>query len=156
MDTDKQHPSEMPSPIVPLVLVVGLGLLLRGSSSSMALNLPLVSDGENALFTCLIFIPVLLFLAIYSTSHAIVLPLALVLVMYTVTTTLLGPLVLILIIFVGGTYLTSVKCNGDELGWGFLLVFGFFMLHWVLSQEGRQSGALVLAIMGFLCYHCFP
>ncbi|KAL0302525.1 UNVERIFIED_CONTAM: hypothetical protein Sangu_3096000 [Sesamum angustifolium] len=160
MSTDNlKQSSDMPkgpSPIVPLLLVVGLGLLLRGSSSSVSLNLPLVSEGENAVFTCFIFIPVLVLLAVYSASHTIVLPLALILVMYTVTTMLLGPLMLILIIYLAGAYLASVKCNGEELGWGCLLVIGFFLLHWVLSEEGRQSGVLVLAIMIFLCYHCFP
>ncbi|PIN07924.1 hypothetical protein CDL12_19503 [Handroanthus impetiginosus] len=146
-----------PSPIVPLLLVVGLGLLLRGNSSSITtLNLPLVSEGENAIFTCFIFIPILVLIAAYSTSHTILLPLALILVTYTVTTMLLGPLMLILIIYLAGAYLASVKCNGEELGWGCVLVLVFFLLHWVLSEEGRQSGALVLAIMVFLCYHCFP
>ncbi|KAI3468528.1 hypothetical protein Pfo_025191 [Paulownia fortunei] len=154
-DTVKQ-PSEGPSPIVPLLVVVGLGLLLRGNSSSISLDLPLVSDGENAIFTCFVFIPVLVLLAVYSTSHTIVLPLALILVTYTVSTMLLGPLMLILIIYLASAYLASVKCNGEELGWGCMLVLVFFLLHWVLSEEGRQSGALVLAIMIFLCYHCFP
>ncbi|KAL8521434.1 hypothetical protein ACS0TY_011816 [Phlomoides rotata] len=145
-----------PSPIVPLLLVVGLGLLLRGSATSMNLDLPLLSSGENAVFTCFVFIPVLVLLAVYSTSHTIVLPLALILVTYTVSTMLLGPLVLILIIYLASTYMASVKCDGEELGWGCILVLGFFLLHWVLSEESRQSGALVLAIMIFLCYHCFP
>ncbi|KAL1552680.1 hypothetical protein AAHA92_13449 [Salvia divinorum] len=158
-DDDARQPFEMskgPSPILPLLLVVGLGLLLRGSSSSLSLDLPLVSGGENALFTCFVFIPVLVLLAAYSTAHTIVLPLALILITYTVSTMLLGPLMLILIVYLAGAYLTSVKCNGEELGWGCILVLGFFLLHWVLSQESRQSGALVLAIMIFLCYHCFP
>lgn len=160
MSTDNMKPSfEMvkgPSPIVPLLLVVGLGLLLRGSATSMNLDLPLLSNGENAVFTCFVFIPVLVLLAVYSTSHRIVLPLALILVTYTVSTMLLGPLMLILIIYLAGAYMASVKCDGEELGWGCILLLGFFLLHWVLSEESRQSGTLVLAIMIFLCYHCFP
>lgn len=160
MSTDEvKQPFDMakgPSPILPLLLVVGLGLLLRGSASSLTLDLPLVSSGENALFTCFVFIPVLVLLAAYSTAHTIVLPLALILITYTVSTMLLGPLMLILIIYLAGAYLASVKCNGEELGWGCILVLVFFLLHWLLSQESRQSGALVLAVMIFLCYHCFP
>lgn len=156
---DMKQPFEMtkgPSPILPLLLVVGLGLLLRGSASSLAFDLPLVSSGENALFTCFVFIPILLLLAAYSTAHTVVLPLALILITYTVSTMLLGPLMLILIVYLAGAYLASVKCNGEELAWGCVLVLGFFLLHWVLSQESRQSGALVMAIMMFLCYYCFP
>ncbi|KAL8063829.1 hypothetical protein ABFX02_01G052300 [Erythranthe guttata] len=147
-----------PSPIVPLLAVVGLGLLLRGSTaaSMVSLDLPLVSDGENAIFTCFVFVPVLVLLAVYSSSHTIVLPLALIMMMYTVSTVLLGPLVLILIVYLAGAYVATVECNGEELGWGCVMVLGFFLLHWVMSQEGRQSGALVLAVVIFLCYHCFP
>ncbi|KAG8382053.1 hypothetical protein BUALT_Bualt05G0036500 [Buddleja alternifolia] len=140
-----------PSPFIPLLLVVALGLLLRGTSFPINLSLPLVSEAENAVFLCFIFVPLLVPLAIYSTNHTIILPLALVLVTYTVTTTLLGPLMLILIIYLGGVWLPLFKYDGEELGWGCLLVLVFILLQWVLSDEGRQSGALVLAILIFIC-----
>ncbi|KAH6824454.1 hypothetical protein C2S53_002864 [Perilla frutescens var. hirtella] len=141
-----------PSPLIPLLLVVTLGLLLRGNSFPVSLELPLVSDAEQAIFMAIVFIPFLLFLAIYSANHAIVLPLALIFVTYTVTTMLLGPLMLILIIYLASDYLPAFKSNGEELGWGCLLLVGFLLLQWILSEEGRQSGALLLAVVVLICY----
>lgn len=141
-----------PSPLIPLLLVVALGLLLRGNSFPANLELPLVSDAEQAIFMCIVLIPFLLLLAIYSTSHTIVLPLALILVTYTVTTMLLGPLMLILVVYLASAYLPAFKCNGEDLGWGCLLLVGFLLLQWILSEEGRQSGALLVAVVVLICY----
>ncbi|CAA2956331.1 hypothetical protein CDL12_19503, partial [Olea europaea subsp. europaea] len=123
-----------PSPIIPLLLAVSLGLLLRGQSQ---INLPLVSEAENAVFKFVVFVPFLVFLTVYSTTHTIVAPLALILIVYTVTTMLFGPLVLILIIHIVNS--SSAFLNSDgELRWEFLLVLVFFVLNWVVSDSGRQ------------------
>lgn len=144
-----------PSPVIPLLLVVALGLLLRSNSFPLTLNLnlPLVSEAENAILMFVLFIPILVIMAIYSASHTILLPIAVVLTMYTVSTILLGPLMLISIVYLAGGWLPAFKCNGEELGWGCLAVLVFFLVQWALSDEGRQSGALVLAIVVLLCYH---
>ncbi|KAL2517301.1 Uncharacterized protein Adt_13548 [Abeliophyllum distichum] len=139
-----------PSPIIPLLLAVSLGLLLRGHSQ---INLPIISEAENAMFTFVVFIPFLVLLTIYSTTHTIVVPLALVLIMYTVTTMLLGPLVLILILYIANSCSAFLKSDGEELGWGFLLVLVFFVLNWVVSDAGRQWGVIVLAILIYVLYH---
>lgn len=146
------HMSKGPSPLIPLLLVVALGLLLRGNSFPLNLDLPLVSDAEQAVFMSIVFIPFLLFLALYSASHTIVLPLSLILATYTVTTMLLGPLMLILVVYLASAYLPAFKCNGEDLGWGCLLLVAFLLMHWILSEEGRQSGALLLAVVVLICY----
>ncbi|CAA2992760.1 hypothetical protein CDL12_19503 [Olea europaea subsp. europaea] len=141
-----------PSPIIPLLLAVSLGLLLKGN---FQVNLPTISEAENAIFTFVVFIPFLVLLTIYSTStnHAIVVPIALILIMYTVTTMLLGPLVLILIVYIANSCSGFLKSGGEELGWGFMLVLVFFVLNWVVSDAGRQWGVLVLAILIYVLYH---
>ncbi|KAL3651030.1 hypothetical protein CASFOL_007433 [Castilleja foliolosa] len=147
-----------PSPIIPLVAVVGLCLLLHGHSSSINLDRPLSSHTENSNFlTYLTFIPILLLAITYSKSHTIILPLALTLVFtYTVSTMLDGRLMLILIVCLAGAYLTSVKYDGEEeLGWVCVLVLVFFLLHCVLSMERHQMGALVFAVVILLYFHCF-
>lgn len=141
-----------PSPLIPLALVVLLGLLLRGASLPLDLHLPLASEAEHAVFMCIVMIPFLLVLALYSASHTVVLPLALVLAAYTVTTMLLGPLMLILVLYLASAYLPAFKCDGEELGWGCLLILSFMVLKWILSEEGRQSGALLLAVVALICY----
>ncbi|KAK4422454.1 hypothetical protein Salat_1827900 [Sesamum alatum] len=142
-----------PSPLIPLLLVVALGLLLRGSSFPTNLGLPAITEAESVVFTCFFCIPFLVILAIYSTTHTIVLPLALVLVTYTVSTMLLGPLVLILLVYLAGACLPSFRGNGEDLGWGCLLIVVFVLLQWGFSEEGRQSGALVVAIVIFFYYY---
>ncbi|GFP79360.1 hypothetical protein PHJA_000079500 [Phtheirospermum japonicum] len=142
-----------PSPLIPLLLVAGLGLLLRGNSFPLNLNLPSASEAESAIFMCVLLVPFVVLLAVYSATHTVVLPLLLAFVTYTVSTMLLGPLMLILIVYVAGKYLSSFKCNDEELGWGCMLLLVFFLLQWVSLDEGRQSGALVVAIVIFACFH---
>ncbi|KAL8498686.1 hypothetical protein ACS0TY_021865 [Phlomoides rotata] len=142
-----------PSPLIPLLLVVALGLLLRSDSFPAALNLPLVSEAENTLFTFIILIPFVVLVAIYSTTHSILLPLALLLVTYTVTTKLLGPLTLILIVYLVSVCSPSFKCNGEELAWGCALALGFFVLHWLLADEGRHWPTVIIAIILFFSFH---
>ncbi|GFP81517.1 hypothetical protein PHJA_000295000 [Phtheirospermum japonicum] len=155
-ETYDNHPYDLPkgpSPIIPLLVVLGLCLLLRGHSSSFNLDRPLFSHSQNAIF---IFIPILLLVITYSTSHTIILPLALILVLtYTVSTMLHVPLMLILIVYLAGTYLAFGKYNSEEIGWVCVLLLVFVLLHWVLSVERHQTGALVLGVVIFLCFHCF-
>ncbi|KAL1556918.1 hypothetical protein AAHA92_12473 [Salvia divinorum] len=142
-----------PSPLIPLALVVLLGLLLRGASFPLSLDhLPLASEAEHAVFMCIVLIPFLLVLALYSASHTVVLPLALILAAYTVTTMLLGPLMLILVVYLASAYLPVLKCDGEDLGWGCFLILSFMLLQWILSEGGRQSGVLLLAIVALICY----
>lgn len=141
-----------PSPLIPLLLVVTLGLLLRGNSFPASLELPLVSDAEHAVFMAIVIIPFLLFLALYSARYTIVIPLATILVTYTVSTMLLGPLMLILVIYLASDHLPAFKSNSEDLGWGCLLLVGFLLLQWILSEEGRQSGALIVALVVLICY----
>ncbi|KAL7111928.1 hypothetical protein ACP275_05G120100 [Erythranthe tilingii] len=156
-----------PSPLIPLLLVVSLGLLLRMNDSiifPINLNpdyyLPLlaeISDAENAIFMFVLCVPFLVALAVYSSSHSIVLPIALVLVTYTVATVLLGPLVLILIVYMGGVWLPCFKCDSsEEFGLGCLLVLVFFFMQRSFSDEGGRSGAVILAVVIFFCYHFSP
>ncbi|KAL9167742.1 hypothetical protein ABFS82_05G117000 [Erythranthe guttata] len=156
-----------PSPLIPLLLVVSLGLLLRMNDSIIfPINLipdyylPLlaeISDAENAIFLCVLCIPFLVALAVYSSSHSIVLPIALVLVTYTVATVLLGPLVIILIVYMGGVWLPCFKCYGsEEFGLGCLFVLVFFLMQQGFSDEGGRSGAVILAVVIFFCYHFSP
>ncbi|KAL2234600.1 UNVERIFIED_CONTAM: hypothetical protein Sindi_1192200 [Sesamum indicum] len=130
-----------PSPLIPLLMVVALGLLLRGTSFPTNLGLPSVTEAESAVFMCFFCIPLLVILAMYSTTQTTVLPLALVLVTYTVSTMLLGPLMLILIVYLAGACLPYFGCNGEDLGWGCLLIVVFVLLQWAFFEEGRQSGA---------------
>lgn len=138
-----------PSPIIPLLLAVSLGLLLRGQSQ---INLPLVSEAENAVFKFVVFVPFLVFLTVYSTTHTIVAPLAAIQIVYTVTTMLFGPLVLILIIHIVNSSSAFLKSDGEPR-WEFLLVLVFFVLNWVVSDSGRQCGALMLALLIYVLFH---
>ncbi|KAL6547691.1 hypothetical protein OROHE_009396 [Orobanche hederae] len=147
-----------PSPLIPLLLLVALGLLLHSNSFPATLNLPLASEAENTIISCILFVPFLVLLDIYSTNHAILVPLALLLVTYVISTMLLGPLMLISIALVATKYSSSFKeCNLEELGWGCLSLVFFLLLllpQWVSLDEGRQSEALlVAAIMIFVYYH---
>ncbi|KAL3645795.1 hypothetical protein CASFOL_010975 [Castilleja foliolosa] len=141
-----------PSPLIPLLLVAGLGLFLRGNSFPFNFNLPSASEAESAIFIYVLSVPFLMILTVWA-NHMIVLALLLTLVTYTVSTVLLGPLMLILIVYVAGKYLSSFKCNDEELGWGCVLLLVLFLLRWVSLDEGRQSGALVVAIVIFACFH---
>ncbi|CAA0838271.1 Unknown protein [Striga hermonthica] len=137
-----------PSPLIPLLLVAALGLVLRGNSFPLSLNLPNASEAENVIFTCFLFVP---FLAL---GYTFMLPLAILFVVYMVSTMLLGPLVLILAAYIATKCSTFFGGNGEELGWGCLLLLVFFLLQWASIDEGRWSGPVFfVAVVMFVCCH---
>lgn len=154
---NNHHPfkmAEAPSPLIPLLLVVAFGLLLRGNVGGLILDIPLVlSDTENAVFLCVLLVPFTVLLAIYSNTYTIAMPILFAMVIYAVTATLLGPLVLILVVYLTCTCLPCFNCNGEELGWVCLVGLGFLLMKWVVLDEGRQWGVLALAVTVYLCYH---
>lgn len=156
-----------PSPIIPLLLVLILGLVLLGQT--LIRNLSLVLEAQDTTFTFILFIPLLACLFIYYTTQTIILPLALILITYMVTKMLLGPLVLILIVYLsmccGSSYqwrhgnasagahsLRDVDENGGW--WWMLLAIAFLTLHGMFSlEEGSKWGLALVIVLFFILYN---
>lgn len=152
-----------PSPIIPLLLVLILGLLLLGQT--LMRNLSLVFEAQDTTFTFVLFIPLLACLLIYYTTQTIILPLALILTTYMVTKMLLGPLILILIVYLSMCYGSSYRwrhgnasarahslrdVDDENGGWSWVLVaIAFLILHGIFSVGEENKWVLALVIVLF-------
>lgn len=124
-----------PSPLIPLLLVLTLGLLLHGQCL-----INTVSLAEDINLTFFLVIPLLAILLVHYTTQSIMLPLSVILLTYTVSKILIGPLVLVIIIYLASFYAPSLQGNNYQQsrvyghedgfgGWGLaMLVFLFFLL----------------------------
>nr|GMD97385.1 hypothetical protein MIMGU_mgv1a015239mg [Ipomoea batatas] len=166
--------SKGPSPLIPLLTVLTLGLLLHGETMMGYFSFALEDTSVSAVF---FVFPVLAFLVVmYYTTQAIILPaITVLLVMYWVTKILLGPLFLVflvcLAVLLGSSsssvqwefsYRSGVRFNGgrgsgDEFGgwgWWLLLLVAFLVLHGVFSfAEGNGWAFALLAVFLFVVYN---
>lgn len=152
-----------PSPFVPLLLVLSLGLLLHGQN--IIERVPLALDIEEIYFTFYIFIPFLAVVFVYCTTQSILASLIVILLTYTVLKILLGPLLLVVLLCLIIIYAPSlqgynnyyyrVRDNEDEFRrWGWLYIILIFLGFQVMfsSTQGKEWG---LAMLGVVIYFLF-
>ena len=133
-----------PSPVIPFLLVVTLGLAIYGGS--LTNNVSPLSNIEQATLDLLLVIPLLVLLLVYIFGESIIVPLTIVLVTYTVSKMLLSPLVLVLII-----YFVSIFLPFFEL---YYIKRGDYHEREMMEYEGRSILLLVvfLFLSSLLCH----
>lgn len=153
-----------PSPVIPFLIVLTLGLVIHGGS--LTNTVALISDAEQATLDFVLVIPLLLLLLVHFLSETIIVPLTLVLVTFMVSKMLLGPLVLIIIIYFAsiffpslptyytgrGTYLEG-EMNEYEGGSTYsTLILGIFLIltRLVYQGDGNKLGLLLVALLLYL------
>lgn len=152
-----------PSPFVPLLLVLILGLLLHGQNITESVSLAL--DIEDINFTFSIFIPFLAIVFVYYTTQSILASLIIILLTYTILKILLGPLLLVVLLCLIIIYAPSlqgynnyyyrVRDGEDEFRrWGWLYIILIFLVFQVMfsSTQGNEWG---LAMLGLVIYFFF-
>nr|GMD94388.1 hypothetical protein MIMGU_mgv1a015239mg [Ipomoea batatas] len=162
-----------PSPLIPLLIVLTLGLLLHGETMMGYFSFALEVSEDTSFFAVFLVFPVLALLGLYYTSQAIILPaLTVLLVMYWLTKILLWPLFLVflvcLAVLLGSSsssvqwefsYRSGVRFNGGGgefggWGWWLLLLVAFLVLHGVFNfAEGNGWGFALLAVFLFVVYN---
>lgn len=160
-----------PSPLVPLLLVLSLGLLLHGQNIIERISLAL--DIEDIEFTFYFFIPLLAIVFVYYTTQSIIASLVVILLTYTVLKILLGPLLLVVLLCLAIIYASSlqgydnyyyyqqtriyrVRDHEDEFRrWGWLAIILIFLAFQVLFSiaQGNEWGLAMLALVIFFLFY---
>ncbi|MCD7452838.1 hypothetical protein HAX54_018279 [Datura stramonium] len=162
-----------PSPLVPLLLVLSLGLLLHGQNIIERISLAL--DIEDINFTFYFFIPLVVIVFVYYTTQSITASLVVVLLTYTVLKFLLGPLFLVTLLCMASIYAPSLQGyhnyyyqqsrvyrvrdhHEDEFRrWGWLSIILIFLAFQVLfsTAQGNEWGLAMLALVVYFLFNFF-
>lgn len=152
-----------PSPVIPFLLVLTLGLVIHGGS--LMNTVALISDAEQATLNFVLVIPLLFLLLVHFLSATIIVPLALVLITFVVRKMLLGPLVLVFIIYFASVFFPSLQTyytgrgtyhegetNEYEGGSTLILVIFLVLSSLVYQGDGNKLGLLLVAmLLYFFC-----
>lgn len=164
-----------PSPLVPLLLVLSLGLLLHGQNIIERISLAL--DIEDINFTFYFFIPLLAIVFVYYTTQSILTSLIVILLTYTVFKILFGPLLLVVLLCLAIIYAPSLqgynnnyyyyyyyqqsrvyrlRDHEDEFKrWGWLFIILIFLAFQVMfsTTQGNDWGLAMLALVIYFLFN---
>lgn len=164
-----------PSPFVPLLLVLSLGLLLHGQNIIERISSAL--DFEDISFTFYLFIPFLAIVFVYHTTQSILASLIVMLLIHTVLKILFGPLLVAVLLCLTIIYVPSlqdynnyyyyyyqqsrvyrVRDHEDEVRrWGWLYIILIFLVFQVMFStiQGSEWGLVMVALVIYFLFN-FP